>query len=479
MHKLFYSLSLLAALLLLGSCSDDDSFSTESGLRLTFSADTLSLDTLFSNVPSSTRSFWVYNHSGDGLRCQSVRLERGNQAGFRVNADGVYLSSTSGYQAQDIELRDKDSIRVFVEATTSATGQQTPKLVEDNLIFTLESGQQQKVNLRAYSWDATLCRNLRISSDTTISAASRPLVVFGSLRVDSAATLTVASGSTLYFHGDAGLDVYGTLKLQGEADNEVTLRGDRLDRMFDYLPYDRVSGQWQGIHLHSSSYDNEFRYTDIHSTFDGIVCDSSDVSRTKLTMEAATVHNCQGYGIMARNSKLVLNNTQISNTLSDRLFVDGGSAELNNCTLAQFYPFDGNRGVALRFSALNSPLVQMLCRNSLVTGYADDELMGTPADSTVAFSYSFEDCILRTPKVETADSVNFVRVLFEDPTDTLTSGKKHFVNIDTDNLRYDFSLDSISPAIDRANAATALPQDRRGKQRDAKPDIGAYEYIKP
>ena len=81
----------LYILLLLGfavlSGCDDDSFSTSQANMLTFTADTVSLDTMFSTVPSSTRSFWVYNKSGDGIRCTSVSLERGNQSGFRVNVD--------------------------------------------------------------------------------------------------------------------------------------------------------------------------------------------------------------------------------------------------------------------------------------------------------------------------------------------------------------------------------------------------------
>lgn len=478
MKQLIYSLLVFVACATVVACSDDDSFSTEGGLRLTFSTDTVNIDTVFSNVPSSTRSFWVYNHSGDGIRCSSVRLERGNQTGFRVNVDGVYLGQGSGYQAQDIEVRNKDSIRVFVEATTTIGQQTDPRLVEDNLVFTLENGTVQKVNLRAFSWDATLRRNLRISRDTTITA-EQPLVIFGSLKVDSGATLTVAPGSTLYFHGDAGLQVYGRLRLLGEADKEVTLRGDRLDHMFDYLPYDYVSGQWQGLHFYGSSYDNEIRYADIHSTFTGIEVDSSDVNRTTLTMEASTVHNCQGYGILSHNSKVVLRNCQITNTLGDCLYVDGGSAELNQCTLAQFYPFDGNRGVALRFSAQNHPLELFRCLNSLVTGYADDEMMGEPGDSTVTFNYDFADCILRTPKVETADSLHFVRVSYEDVKDTTNVGEKHFLKIDTENLRYNFGLDSVSIAIGKANPETALPTDRLGIRRDDKPDIGAYEYVKP
>lgn len=56
------------------SCSDDDSFTTSSNNLLTFSVDTIRMDTVFSKVPTSRRSLWVYNKSGDGIRCTSVRL---------------------------------------------------------------------------------------------------------------------------------------------------------------------------------------------------------------------------------------------------------------------------------------------------------------------------------------------------------------------------------------------------------------------
>ena len=92
------------------SC-DDDTFGTSPSLSLTFSTDTVRLDTLFSTVPSSTRSFWVYNKSGDGIRCATVKQERGNQSGFRVNVHGIYLGQTNGYATNEIEISNKDSIR--------------------------------------------------------------------------------------------------------------------------------------------------------------------------------------------------------------------------------------------------------------------------------------------------------------------------------------------------------------------------------
>ena len=37
------------------------------------------------------------------------------------------------------------------------------------------------------------------------------------------------------------------------AEKGIVLRGDRLDNMFDYLPYDYVSGQWQGVRIQEGS----------------------------------------------------------------------------------------------------------------------------------------------------------------------------------------------------------------------------------
>ena len=88
----------------------------------------------------------------------NVRLAQGNQTGFRVNVDGVELSAANGYQVRDLEVRNKDSIQVFVEMTSPFNNAATPQEVVDNLLFTLESGVQQKVNLRVYSWDAELVK---------------------------------------------------------------------------------------------------------------------------------------------------------------------------------------------------------------------------------------------------------------------------------------------------------------------------------
>lgn len=474
-----YIIFLASAAIAFCSCSDEDNFSTSATDLLTFSTDTISMDTVFSTVPSSTRSFWIHNKSGGSLRCTNVRLENGNQSGFRVNVDGAFLSPTDGYQVNDIEIRKGDSARVFVELTAPRSNRDMPRLVSDNIIFTLESGVSQKVNLNAYSWDAVFLRDMTIASDTTIRG-DKPIVIYGPMTVAENATLKIESGTTLYFHANAGLCVKGRLVCTGTPENNVTLRGDRLDNMFDYLPYDFMSGQWQGIRLEETSYGNVVKYTDIHGAFNGLQVDSSDIDRTTLEMSNSTIHNCQGAALRTVCSKITIDNSQLTNTLGSCLDIDGGDVSINNCTLAQFYPFDSNRGSALTFSAVSHPLKSFVCQNTIVTGYADDEMMGgkPDEDSKNEFNFHFKNCIIRTPKIETEDSVNFENVVFEDVKDTTSMGIKHFVKIDSEKQRYDFHLSSASSAIDKADPESALPNDHDGKARDNKPDIGAYEFYK-
>ncbi|MBP5278173.1 MAG: right-handed parallel beta-helix repeat-containing protein [Prevotella sp.] len=460
-----------------GSCADDDSFTLSSSKLLTLSVDTINMDTVFSTVPTSTKTFWIYNRSGDGIRCSSVRLTRGNQSGFRVNVDGIYLGDANGFQTTDIEVRDGDSIRVFVELTSKRNGSDTPKLVEDNLLFSLESGVEQRVILQAHSWDADIYDNLIITEDQTIYT-HRPMIINKGMTVAENVTLRIAAGSTLYFQSGAGIEVYGTLITEGSADKNVCLRGVRTDNMFDYLPYDLVSGQWKGITFHDTSFGNHLLFTDIHSAMDGVVCDSATSQVNKLTLEQSTIHNCQGDGLKSTAGKIILRNTQITNTLGDCLHIIGGDVEIQHCTLAQYYPFDADRGAALAFcNQANNP-VSVRCYNSLITGYAEDQLMGERNDEGAAFDYLFDTSILRTPVVE--DTAHFKAIIWEDPKDTVAVGEKHFVLVDGDTQHYDYHLSESSPAIGKANPLYALPIDREGRER--KKDaacIGAYEYIKP
>lgn len=428
MKRLLFFLAFVSVLLM--ACDNNDSFSNDRSHRLTFAVDTVRFDTLFTTVPSSTRSFWIYNFSGDGLRVSSIRLERGNQSGFRVNVDGTFVNPV----ATDIEVRKGDSIRVFVEITAYENRSKDPKLVEDNLLFTLESGAEQKVNLRTVSWDATKLTNLEVEEDMEI-ASDVPVVVYGAgIRVAENATLTIRN-TTLYFHDGAGLQVEGKLIAEN-----CLFRGDRLDHMFDYLTYDRVSGQWSGIVVKPRAAGCSLTNCTVRSAYHGLVADSTVVS-----LEASVIHNSKGYGLIAHDSELTLRNSLFSNALNDCMALYGCTAEVDACTLAQFYAFSANRGAALRFAPSDNYPLALHFTNTLVTGLDDDVLMGVPRNEENV-SYLFENCLLRTPAVDDAEA--FVEILWETIFDAV-QGAAHFQNVDPVNFIYDFRLKDTSPCVER------------------------------
>ena len=468
---------MLLLMFVAAACTDDDSFTVSASHKLTFSEDTLHMDTVFSSVPTRTKIFKVYNKSGDGLRCSKIRLDRGNQTGFRVNVDGTYLGKVNGFMTSDVEIRDKDSIMVFVELTSPENGRLTPQRLQDKLIFMLESGVQQEVVLTADSWDADIKHDLVIKGDTVVKS-DKPIVIYGGIKVDSGAVMRVQPGTTIYFHPDAGIEVYGQLFAEGTPDNPVVLRGDRLDNMFDYLSYDEVSGQWRGITFRESSYGNVIKNTDIHSAAYGVVCDSSGIDRTKLTLESSIVHNCSHDCVKIVNSKADITNCQITNSGGECLYVIGGDVNVINCTVAQFYPFSADRGNALTYTHLIGetayPLKNLNLVNSLVTGYSNDVIMFYQGeDESIDHNYIFDHCVLRTPAIE-KDTFNLINNIWADVQDTISYGKKHFVLIDGDKQKYDFHLAPRSKAIGGADVSKMPQDDLDGKIRKRN-DIGCYE----
>ena len=433
MKRIFY---VLIVALIIVACEDEDKFSTGAGMRLDFGVDTLKLDTVFSNTPSSTYGFWVYNRQDDGLRLQTVRLKKGNQTGFRVNVDGIYLDNSNGSQISNVDIRRKDSLLVFVELTAQTQYQLDPKLVEDDLLFVQENGTEQSVNLRAWAWDAKKLYDPVIEEDSVIESAV-PLVIYGDLTVKEGAKLTLKN-TTLYFHDASGMEVYGSLKTEG-----CLLRGDRLDRMFAYLPYDRISGQWKGVHFYASSTENELVETEIRNAIDALVMDQAKLDKNayRLVMTHCVVHNSKGVGVKVTNAKVKIDHCQLTNAKDGCLAVIGGMAEISYCTIAQFYPFDAVRDAAIRLANEDAyPLEYFVCEGTIATGYEDDVVMREQIGDEL--DYRFENCLLRT---EALDNSHFKDIIWEKPTDEI-EGKKQFVKIDEENLDYDFHLSEQSTA---------------------------------
>src|SRR5690606_34759779 len=106
-----YFIITAAILLLWSSCRKDFDFEPSTG-NLQFSKDTVYLDTVFTNIGSSTYNLKVYNRSNKDIVIPTVRLAQGEASHYRLNVDGM-----AGKVFENVELLAKDSMFVFIETT--------------------------------------------------------------------------------------------------------------------------------------------------------------------------------------------------------------------------------------------------------------------------------------------------------------------------------------------------------------------------
>lgn len=473
--KYIYIIAQAAVVLaiLLSSCMDEK-FSTNPSHRLSFSTDTVSFDTIFSTIGSSTQLMKVYNRNSESLMF-SVRLADKANSGFRINVDGqndVGVTEFSG-----VSIRGNDSLYIWVELTAKMQNSNAIGLIKDSLVFTT-NGVKQDVKLIAYGRDATMLHSPVIASDTTFTDY-RPIIVYDSLVIAEGATLTCGPGTELYFHDKAGCVVRGRLLAKGENGREVVFRGDRTDRLFPYLPYDRIPGQWGGVKLCSESYDNSLDYVDIHGGLYGIVCDSSDMTRLKVSIKNSKISNTTGNNLQMKNCKVVVGNTEISNAGGSCIDMTGGDAMFVHCTVSNYFAYGIKYGVALSLRNVvgetNYPVTNAAFYNCIIAGSSKDEISGGMAeDKSVPYNYSFRYSLINSVQPEEGDVV-----------ECLWEKDDKFVKIDNDNFIYDFRLDSLSKAINIGSLeySNDYPFDRFGNPRtvdnggDGRPDAGCYEYM--
>ena len=91
------------------SCDKEISFAVNES-HLSFSKDTVYLDTVFSNIGSSTYNLKVYNNSSNNVVIPQIRLKKGLESLYRLNVDGIYdqNNGAEGKIFENIELLAND-----------------------------------------------------------------------------------------------------------------------------------------------------------------------------------------------------------------------------------------------------------------------------------------------------------------------------------------------------------------------------------
>ena len=485
------ALNLLLALFLslFVGCEDFDDYSTNPNHYLRFSVDTLSFDTIFSSVGSTTKQFVVYNPNNEALKIESIQLANAGKSGFRINVDG---RKGDGDSFKEINIWKNDSLYILVEVTVDPNGANQPLVIEDSILF-YTNGNRQSVLLQAYGQDIHLIKGGVAYSENITFTADLPYLIYDSIVVNEGATLTIEKGAALYMHHKAKLKIAGTVKAIGTQEEPIVIRGDRLDYISVnglMLPYDRTPGLWDGIYFEQSSYENEFDYVSVRNGMFGLTFWESDTERLKMRLTNSQITNMDSTIIMAVNCHLEVINSELTNTAGPALALIGGKYQFTHCTVENRRILGKSRNHEMTTLMLCNkakknnkeivhPLKQAFFDNCIISGSNTRELSLFTNDKSEeqgndeTFNYRFNSCYIRTDSVSNS---RFVNSLFSNPPRYVKMGDEE------DVYEYDFRLKNESTGIGKADRVVAekYPVDRYGVNRltsETGPSLGAHEYV--
>lgn len=459
MKKTIHFLVLL--LLLKGAVScKKETFITDKSAALTITADTLRFDTVFTSIGSVTQYFKIINSNSQKLQLSSIKLMGGNSSAYKINVDGNAAAEIS-----NVEMNAGDSMYVFVSVTIDPSLADLPFIVQDSIQVNF-NGNQKYIQLEAYGQNAHFLRNHSIDTDTTWSN-DLPYVIFGSTRVAKNTILTIKKGCRIYLHADAPFIVDGTLLVKGTAEEPVSFRGDRLDKVYSDLP-----SSWPGIYFRQSSINNVIQYGIIKNAYQGIVAVGQAANAfPKLQLRECIIDNIYDAGILALGSDIDAANCLISNCGSNIVINAGGTYEFTYCTIVSYdNNYISHKKPVLTLTntdeAGNSYDLNALFRNCIVWAGGDNvgNEVYTNKNSNAAFDAAF-DHVLYKAKDISPDIHLMNSIANQDPS---------FDSIDASRQYFDFHIGKgPSPAI---GAGTPVPftGDLEGKARTGDPDLGCY-----
>ncbi|WP_435139165.1 hypothetical protein [Formosa sp. A9] len=512
MKRIIYFTSCLIFLLLWSSCRKDFDFAPSTG-QLTFSKDTVYLDTVFTNIGSSTYNLKVYNNSNKDIVIPTLQLARGEASGYRLNVDGL-----SGKSFQNVELLAKDSMYVFIETTIDYNNFANPEgtyLYTDKIEFDAGSNQQT-IELVTLVKDATfiypskgddgLIETLTINVngktiETDIQGRylteneltftnNKPYVIYGYAAVPNNQTLTINAGARLHFHANSGLFVSEGASLQVNGaysnnretlDNEVIFEGDRLEPDFSDIP-----GQWGTIWLFNDSKNNQFNYTTIKNATIGILSEGNP-NDNKLQLNNTQIYNSSNFGVFGRNTSITATNMVINNSGQSSFAATlGGKYNVTHSTIANYWNTSFRQYPALLINnfeldeentAYLADLVEANFNNCIIFGNDNPEfIVDEIEDEAVSFNFKFTNCLARFQKTSSNtfdgpnynfdDATHYENMIFNDTPD--------FKNADQNAL----ITGENSAAIDQGNStfANQVPLDILQVNRTTTPDLGAYQH---
>ncbi|MCW2120000.1 right-handed parallel beta-helix repeat-containing protein [Flavobacterium sp. 7A] len=494
----FTLLLFIGILLSICSCRTDFETVTSTG-ELAFSKDTIYLDTVFTNIGSSTYTLKVYNHSKNDINIPTINLGKRLNSKYRMTVDG--LTGTQGKEFTNVTLLAKDSLYIFIETTASASdANSTDFLYTDEIQFG-GGTNLQKVALVTLIQDAVFLYPQKFTDGTTETLIindektygfyldendpthgnelnftnKKPYVVYGYAAVPEGKTVTFDAGARVYFHANSGLIVSkgGSLIINGTAssteklEGEVVFEGDRLEYLYDDIP-----GQWGAIWLQNGTKNNSINHLTLKNATIGLLIENNT---TVIPIKNSQFYNCTNYGILAKNAKINGENIVMNSAGQASLACTyGGDYKFTHCTFNNNW--NGNSPTSVSVSNFESganpevkDLTQATFNNCIIYGSYSNQLTLNKKDGAT-FEYSFNNCLIKYFGSTTTG-------LYQVTTDTA-----HYTNIilnkDPDFYKSslnNFNIDATSSAFAKGNTLYLISTDINGTTRTLPPDLGAYQ----
>ena len=410
-----YFYIIIGLFLTLTSCREDFDFQPSNG-NLGFSRDTIYLDTVFTNIGSSSYTLKVYNRSNKNISIPSIRLGKGAASKYQLMVDGM-----PGKEFLNVEMLAKDSMFIFVSVNADvASANPTDFLYTDQILFGVGTNFQ-KVELVTLIQDAYFLYPQRFGDGTTETLPiaddeiygffldendpvngnelqwnnSKPYVIYGYAAIPSNQTLTVDAGARIHFHAESGLIVANNASLQvnGTNANQVIFEGDRLEPGFSETP-----GQWGTIWFTQGSTNNILSNLIVKNATVGMLVTGNDGTvNPSLTLNNVQVYNCSNVGILARTGRITGQNVVINNC-GEVAFAGtfGGSYDFTHCTFANYWPRPNQTCVVLSDDKINNvptPLENANFKNCII--YGSSNLGISLKKEGTTFNYFFENCLIK------------------------------------------------------------------------------------
>ena len=519
---------ILSMFTLLTSCRTDFSFEPSQG-NLQFSKQTVYLDTVFTNIGSSTYRLKVYNRSDTDISIPSINLQKGTASKFRLMVDGM---SGDGKSFQNVPLLANDSLYIFIETTVDiASANPTDFLYTDKIEFHNVVAAPQTVDLVTLVQDAyfifpqrtgtagnylyeainlglnpanipiqyigsNLSRTDPINGNELHLTNQKPYVVYGYAFVPNNEILVIDKGARVFFHANSGLIIPRTASIQINGTdppaaspqslvNEVVFEGDRLEPMFSDVP-----GQWGAIVNYSESANNNINHLTIKNATIGILIDQrliSDGYIPKLTLNNSQIYNCTNLGILGRGAQIDAANTVINNCGEASLAATyGGSYNFVHCTFNNNWNSSKQLAVFLSnfLETATTVFVKNLSQanftNCIIYGSNQVE-MGLAKKDNAIFNPKFINCLLKFNATGTSLATNPDYQFDTTPTryqnvfiaQNSTSFNPKFVNPSKNKFWLTQQWNSVlMPA-----APSLVNTDIIGKTRTIISALGAYQYV--